>query len=565
MQCQFIRFFVCWISGLEMSNNPIPGPGSGSTSTGSADTMTSSGTTSSTATSTTTTGSTETTSTNATSTAVCSTDPKSTTSSSTNTDSELLKEKRAKAAEKKGKTERKITLKTAKGTQDFAPKEMYIRQSVINICTEAFKRHGAEALDTPTMELLELLGGKYGEEGGKLIYTLEEFGGESLGLRYDLTVPLARYLAQNKIQFFKRWQIAKVFRRDNPVMTKGRYREFLQCDFDIAGSYAPMVPEAECLRVIFEVLKKLEIGDFEIRINHRKLLEQFFIACDIPEEKFKTVCSSVDKLDKQPWSEISNELVVQKKIDADSVKRLERFICLRTLHPGKTNEELLEHLLIKHAASDNTIGDIVDDLKDLVGYCHALGVTNIVFDTCLARGLDYYTGVIYEAVMKTSTTVGTADDSIPIGSVAAGGRYDNLVKNLAGRNVPCCGVSFGIERLFCYVKAKYDAQETPLRTVETQVYVGTPQKEMTSELLAIARQLWDRGIKAEMVMKANPKLLDQMHYCEDHHIPLAVIIGECELKEGVVKIRNVATREEVDVRREAMVDELLRRLSELRA
>lgn len=456
---------------------------------------------------------------------------------------------------------------------------MAIRRSVIHAIVDIFKRHGAETIDTPTFEMLDLLGGKYGEEGGKLIYTLDDHGGELYGLRYDLTVPLARYLAMNRqICNLKRYQIAKVYRRDNPVMTKGRFREFYQCvccffcnlkrlsyfqDFDIAGEFANMVPEAECFRIIFEVFEKLDIGEFEIRVNHRKLLEGLFVASQIDPKDFKTVCSSIDKLDKQPWTEVYNELTVQKRIEPAFVDRLEKDIRLRHMHPDKDNNELLEELLLNLDAADENIKNAVDDIKKLLRYSEIYGVPNIIFDPSLARGLDYYTGVIYEVVMKSSPRIDKSDDSISVGSVAAGGRYDNLVENLGGRKVPCCGVSFGIERLFCYVKAKMNAEGKSIRTTETEVFVASAQKDMLNDRMSIIRDLWDSGIKAEMSMKSNPKLLDQLQYCEKNLIPIAIIIGQRELAEGIVKIRNVATREEVSVKSGDMFQEVTRKLDKL--
>uniref|UniRef100_A0A914PB99 Aminoacyl-transfer RNA synthetases class-II family profile domain-containing protein n=1 Tax=Panagrolaimus davidi TaxID=227884 RepID=A0A914PB99_9BILA len=199
-----------------------------------------------------------------------------------------VKEQAAKAAIAKAKGGGPLILKTPKGTRDYHPKQMVIREKVLGIITETFKRHGAQTIDTPVFELRDVLMGKYGEEGGKLVFDLADQGGELCSLRYDLTVPFARYLAQNNIKSIKRYHIAKVYRRDQPVMTKGRYREFYQCDFDIAGEYDLMVPEAECLRIVDEIMNELDLGEFEIRINHRLLLEGMFSVCGIKDADFKT-------------------------------------------------------------------------------------------------------------------------------------------------------------------------------------------------------------------------------------------------------------------------------------
>lgn len=217
-----------------------------------------------------------------------------------------LLELKKKLAELSGETEGKksggkgkLTLKTPKGTKDYTDKEMAIREHVFSTITNVFKRHGAVTIDTPVFELKEILSGKYGEDS-KLIYDLEDQGGEKCALRYDLTVPFARFLAMNgtTYQNMKRYHIAKVYRRDQPAMTKGRMREFYQCDFDIAGTYEPMVPDAEVLRIVVEVLTSLDIGSFVIKVNHRKILDGIFSVCGVPDAKIRPISSAVDKMDK---------------------------------------------------------------------------------------------------------------------------------------------------------------------------------------------------------------------------------------------------------------------------
>ncbi|KAG9490942.1 hypothetical protein GDO78_006326, partial [Eleutherodactylus coqui] len=371
----------------------------------------------------------------------------------------------------------------------------------------------------------ETLTGKYGEDS-KLIYDLKDQGGELLSLRYDLTVPFARYLAMNKITNIKRYHIAKVYRRDNPAMTRGRYREFYQCDFDIAGQFDPMIPDAECLKIVYEILSELELGDFLIKVNDRRILDGMFAVCGVPDTKFRTICSTVDKLDKK--------LLKDPKLSQ--------------------NKLALEGL---------------NDMKILFQYLELFGVTDkISFDLSLARGLDYYTGVIYEAVLIQN--VGEqqqndhAEESVSVGSVAGGGRYDGLVGMFdpKGRKVPCVGVSIGIERIFSIMEQKAEASEGKIRTTETQVLVAAAQKKLLEERMKLIAELWKAGIKAEMLYKKNPKLLNQLQYCEESGIPLVAIIGEQELKDGVVKLRDVSTREEVDVCRQNLVEEIRRRSSQ---
>ncbi|KAM6923500.1 histidine--tRNA ligase-like [Xenentodon cancila] len=221
-----------------------------------------------------------------------------------------------------------FVLKTAKGTRDYNPKQMAIRERVFNTIISCFKRHGAETIDTPVFELKETLTGKYGEDS-KLIYDLKDQGGELLSLRYDLTVPFARYLAMNKITNIKRYHIAKVYRRDNPAMTRGRYREFYQCDFDIAGQYDPMIPDADCLKIVHEILSELELGDFCIKVNDRRILDGMFAVCGVPDDKFRTICSTVDKLDKMSWEDVKKEMVNEKGLSEEAADQIGEYVSMK--------------------------------------------------------------------------------------------------------------------------------------------------------------------------------------------------------------------------------------------
>uniref|UniRef100_G3WVH9 Histidine--tRNA ligase, cytoplasmic n=1 Tax=Sarcophilus harrisii TaxID=9305 RepID=G3WVH9_SARHA len=419
--------------------------------------------------------------------------------------SKLLKLK-AELGSDEGK--QKFVLKTPKGTRDYSPRQMAVREKVFDVIISCFKRHGAEVIDTPVFELKETLTGKYGEDS-KLIYDLKDQGGELLALRYDLTVPFARYLAMNKLTNIKRYHIAKVYRRDNPAMTRGRYREFYQCDFDIAGQFDPMIPDAECLKIICEILSALQLGDFLIKMS---------------------------------WEDVKNEMVEEKGLASEVADLIGAYV---KQHGGVS---LVEQLLQDPKLSQNKLAlEGLGDLKLLFEYLTLFGITEkITFDLSLARGLDYYTGVIYEAVLlQTPTRQG--EEPLGVGSVAAGGRYDGLVGMFdpKGRKVPCVGLSIGVERIFSIVEQRMEASEEKVRTTETQVLVAAAQKKLLEERLKLVAELWDRGIKAELLYKKNPKLLTQLQYCEETGIPLVAIIGEQELKDGVVKLRSVASREEV--------------------
>jgi len=255
-----------------------------------------------------------------------------------------------------------LVIKTPKGTRDYLPSEMTLRHQMFNTISQCFKKHGAVTIDTPVFELKDILTGKYGEDS-KLIYNLSDQGGELCALRYDLTVPFARFLAAtgSTFQNMKRYHIGKVYRRDQPSLTKGRMREFFQCDFDIAGTYDAMLPDAECLRVMSECLTALNIGEFSIKVNHRGVLDGMFDVCGVPAEKTRAISSAVDKLDKLPWTQVRAEMVDEKGLDpkaadaignyvklsggADLVERLERDATLMVNPKAKRGVEEMKLLL----------------------------------------------------------------------------------------------------------------------------------------------------------------------------------------------------------------------------
>jgi len=452
----------------------------------------------------------------------------------------------------------KFVLKTPKGTRDYSPEQMAIRASVLDKVINVFKRHGAETIDTPIFELKEVLTGKYGEDS-KLIYDLKDQGGEILSLRYDLTVPFARFLAMNKISNIKRYHIAKVYRRDNPSISRGRYREFYQCDFDIAGTYDEMIPDAECVRVVYEILNAVDLGDYVIKLNHRKLLDGMFEACGVPASNFRAICSAVDKLDKSPWEEVRKEMVDEKGLSGDVADKIGEYVRLN----GQS--ELVETLLKDESLLKSK--SAVEGLKAMelvLKYCKIYGTLDKVkFDLSLARGLDYYTGIIYEAVLLGDVK---GKEEISVGSVAGGGRYDNLVGMFDPKHkqVPCVGVSIGIERIFSVLENRLASNSTKVRTTDIEVYVASAQKNLFEERMLLCKELWDAGFKVEHSYKKNPKLLAQLQHCEEQAIPLVIILGESEIAAGVVKLRNVSTREEVEIKRSELAAELTKRLVDYR-
>lgn len=470
----------------------------------------------------------------------------------------------------------KFELKTAKGTKDWEGKDMVIRDKIFSTITDVFKRHGAVTIDTPVFELKEILAGKYGEDS-KLIYDLADQGGEICSLRYDLTVPFARWLAMNRdVQQIKRYHIAKVYRRDQPAMTKGRMREFYQCDFDIAGSYDSMLPDAEIVRIATEVFEGLGWkGRYTIKLNHRKILDGIFEVCGVPTEKIRTISSAVDKLDKLPWEEVRKEMTEEKGLAEEVADKIGEYVVLKgqqdLLSKLQSDEKLQANASMKAGMADMAL---------LFEYLEAFDcLSSVSFDLSLARGLDYYTGVIYEIVTEGSAPLATvsaapaappkpskksssgkagadfdedrsSDPSVGVGSVAAGGRYDNLVGMFSGKNqIPCVGISFGVDRIFSITKARMAADKNAeiVRNNEVDVFVmafgGKGFTGLLKERMSICAKLWEAGIKAEFLYKVKPKLPNQFKAAEANGVPFTVVIGEDEMAQGKVKIKEMGLRE----------------------
>jgi len=439
--------------------------------------------------------------------------------------------------------------KIPKGTRDFTPEQMRVREQAFAVIRRVFKRHGAVEIDTPVFELREVLMGKYGEDS-KLIYDLSDQGGELLSLRYDLTVPFARFLAMNSVGNIKRFHISKVYRRDNPQLAKGRYREFYQCDFDVAGSFLPMVPDAEVITVACEILSELPIGAFMVKLNHRGILDAVFEISGVPAEKFRTICSAVDKLDKASWSEVRLEMVEEKGLDPDVADRIGQFV----LHHGEPIA-LWEKLTTEQCfGAHERANTALREMKILFDYLKAMNSLKYVhFDLSLARGLDYYTGVIYEVVLVDGGSSG-----VSVGSIAAGGRYDNLVGmfSTSGQQTPCVGVSIGIERVFAIMERKA-VDMGLLKSAYVQVFVASIGTGLVPDRMRVCKLLWEANISAEYSHQENPKFKKQLDETLERGIPYMIVFGEEELKNGTVKVKDMREHAEEEVPLEAMVTTLL--------
>ena len=392
--------------------------------------------------------------------------------------------------------------------RDFPPEEKILRDEVISVLKGIFELYGFSPLETPVVERWEVLSAKYsgGEEILKETFKLTDQGGRQLGLRYDLTVPLARFVGMNPTikRPFKRYQIGTVY-RDGPIK-KGRTREFYQCDADIVGSSSPLA-DAECVQLALDVFEKLGI-DVEVKINNRKVLYELAQAAEIPEELTEAAILSLDKLEK-----IGPDGVLREMIERGIARvSAERFLS------GAQDREALKK------------GEGYRELEPVLS---ALQDPRVVWTPSLARGLSYYTGTIYEVYAKNSSVTG---------SLAAGGRYDNMIGQFLGgsEKIPAVGISFGLEPILEVLKEKHS--ERIVRKTVTQVYV-IPFKTLLAEGRAICQQLRRAGIKTDMDFSAKG-ISDGLKYANAYEIPFVVIVGPDEVAAGKVKLRDMRSGEE---------------------
>jgi histidyl-tRNA synthetase len=421
----------------------------------------------------------------------------------------------------------KITvIKTPLGTIDFGPDEANLREQLLEEIRLTFKKYGGVPLETPTFERREYLMKKYGDDA-KLIFELkdsespEDSEKESLCLRYDLTVPLARYLAQNNIVKLRRYQIAKVFRKDQPYLTKARFREFYQCDFDIIGEPETMIPEIQLLKIGQEILERYQIN-FKIRFNFRNNLIEILRLAQIPQEKLLTTCSSLDKLDKKSWSEISDELFLKGLND--------------------TQIDSMRSLLDQNYMSEST--------KKVYGkfltYAKTMQLDQFLqYDLYLARGMDYYTGLIFEFVVP---------DAPEMGSFMAGGRYDNLTKMFKeSLNVPAIGLSVGFERLFNYL-SKNKSKMISTLNVSPSIYLASITKDqnqstiddVTQYKLEIYNQLLKNFPKYRVILDSDEKrpLSKQISAALEAQSTYLVLIGQKEYSHRTVTVKDLLSRKQ---------------------
>lgn len=405
-----------------------------------------------------------------------------------------------------------------KGTRDFLPEEALIRQTIINKMKSVFERFGFLPLETPALESWEILSAKGtgGEEILKEAYVFEDKGGRKIGLKYDQTVPLARVIASNPNLTlpFKRYQIQNAWRYGD--VAKDRFREFLQADIDIVGSDS-MLADAEIISCVISTLSELGFKKFTVRINNRKILSALVKYAGVPEEKFLDVFRTIDKLIKIGESGVEKELI-EKGISKEASKKILEFIKI-------SDENALEKAekLVKDKQG-------IEELKQIIYYLKKMKVEpKFRVDLSLARGLDYYTGPTFEVFAEEG-----------VGSLAGGGRYDKMIGLFLGRDIPATGISFGIERIIEVMKER---KMIKAEKSNVKIFVVAVNDKVRDKVLEIVQMLREKSIATDYDLRFR-SLSKQLEYVDSLGIPFAAIVGEKELKEDSIKLRNMKTGKE---------------------
>ena len=427
-----------------------------------------------------------------------------------------------------------------KGTRDFSPLEMARRNYIFNTIQSVFSLYGFQQIETPAMENIGTLMGKYGEEGDKLLFRIQNSGEKSAsapekGLRYDLTVPFARYVVQHRenIQFpFKRYQIQPVWRADRPQ--KGRYREFYQCDVDVIGTNS-LVCELELIQIVEEVYRCLGINVC-LHINNRKVLAGIAEIIGQPE-KIIDITVAIDKLDKIGIENVNKELT-EKGLPQEAIEALQPILHLS----GTTADKLAALRTILASSEIGTQG--VDELDQLFALIQGAEVKlNIELDLCLARGLNYYTGAIFEVKAL----------DVQMGSITGGGRYDNLTGIFGMPNVSGVGISFGADRIYD-VLTELNLYPASLQS-STQLLFATFGQEELTYALSWAKALREQKIAVEVYPEPT-KMKKQMGYADTKQIPFVAIVGGDEMAQNKVMLKNMLSGEQKLVSIEEIVAEV---------
>ncbi len=451
--------------------------------------------------------------------------------------------------------------------RDFLPPDVRKREYVIGIIKEVYESYGFEPLETPAVENIETLMGKYGDEGNQLIFKILKRGEKleeelqscevakssnlatsqlrnfenslsDLALRYDLTVPLARVVANHKNdlpRFFKRYQIQPVWRADRPA--RGRFREFYQCDVDAIGSNS-MVVEAELMSAVSEIFKRLGFKDVTIRLNHRQVLTDILDTAGVPEELHSDALVAIDKLDKIGAEGVAKELDERGISNAASTMLMEIFAKTQEIlnQDGDVNRTIVANLL--NIVSNETLTELGQILK-------FADKAPILIDPSLARGLSYYTGAIMEANVPDLA-----------GSLGGGGRYDGLIGMFGKEQIPACGFSLGLERILVVMEEKNMFPPEIAASNSADVMVTVWSEETISESLKLAAELRNAGLRITVYPEAD-KLGKQIKYADSIKVPWVCVIGESEIANSTVTIKNMLTGEQNTTSRQSAAAHIL--------
>jgi histidyl-tRNA synthetase len=412
------------------------------------------------------------------------------------------------------------------GFMELLPADQILFNNMMDIIRKNYEGNGFVPMDTPVIEKTEILLAKGGQETDKQIYRFNK-GSNDLSLRFDLTVPFARYAAQYMPQLtfpFRRYQIGKVFRGERNQ--KGRYREFYQCDIDIiANGELSIINDAEVPSIIYSIFKEFGLENFKIRINNRKILNGFFDYLEI--SNIGDVLRIIDKMDKIGIDAVKNELAAIG-IDDSSVEKIMEFINITG-----SNEEILISLSNLNVEND-TFSSGLDELSEVVKYMGYFGVSekNYIIDLKIARGLDYYTGTVYETIL---------DDYPNIGSISSGGRYDDLAGYYTNQKLQGVGMSIGLTRLFSQLKELGILKEdNPSSLIKVLV---VPIDDNIEYSIGVSRKLRESNIISQVYLENN-KISKKLNYANKLGIPYVILIGEEEIQDNLLILKNMETGEQ---------------------
>ncbi|MBR3132686.1 MAG: histidine--tRNA ligase [Clostridia bacterium] len=432
----------------------------------------------------------------------------------------------------------KVQPKTLPGFMELLPDEQIKFNYMIDKIRSTYEKYGFLPLDTPIIESADVLLAKAGGETEKQIYRFNK-GENDLVLRFDLTVPLAKYVSihKNELTFpFRRYQIGKVYRGERPQ--KGRFREFYQCDIDVIGEGELDISyDAEMPSIIYKLFTELGFKDFTIHVNNRKILNGFFEELDL-SEKITDILRIIDKIDKIGVESVKTELG-KLDISNDKIDRIIDFIKI-----SGTNEDKISKL--SQLGIENELFNLgIEQIKDLIKYAILFGIPekNLELDLSIARGLDYYTGTVYETFLNNYRQ---------LGSICSGGRYEHLTESYCDNNFQGVGISIGITRLFDQLK-ELDLIEMGKKSVAKVLVVS--MDENIDECIKVATELRNKGIPTEVFMQ-NKKIKNKFKYADKLKIPYVIVIGEEEIKNNTVTLKNMETGEQTTVSRDELTIDL---------